>query len=66
MKTGSWQRMAGVFVGIRYPRQAKKVGHDQVDLLVIAVSGVLAGTDDFVEIDEWASIGAWRTACTGP
>lgn len=47
-------RMADVFVGIRDPRQAKKVEHDLVELLVIAVCGVLAGADDFVEIEEWA------------
>lgn len=43
-----------VFVGIRDPRQAKKVEHDLVALLVIAVCGILAGADDFVEIEEWA------------
>lgn len=46
--------MADVFVGIVDPRQAKKVEHDLVELLVIAVCGVLAGADDFVEIEEWA------------
>jgi hypothetical protein len=39
--------LADVFVGLRDPRQAKKVEHDLVELLVIAVCGVLAGADDF-------------------
>ena len=47
--------VADVFVGIRDPRQAKKVEHDLVGLLVIAVCGVLAGADDFVEIEAWAN-----------
>lgn len=54
METEGRLRMADVFVGIRDPRQAKKVEHDLVELLVIAVCGVLAGADDFVEIEEWA------------
>lgn len=54
MKTESRLSVADVFVGIRDPRQAKKVEHDLVELLVIAVCGVLAGADDFVEIEEWA------------
>jgi hypothetical protein len=47
-------RVADVFVGILEPRQARKVKHELVELLVIAVCGVLAGADDFVEIEEWA------------
>lgn len=54
METESQLRMMDVFVGIRDPRQAKKVEHDLLELLVIAVCGVLAGADDFVEIEEWA------------
>lgn len=54
MKTEGRLSVADVFVGIRDPRQAKKVEHDLVELLVIAVCGVLAGADDFVEIEEWA------------
>ena len=45
--------LADVFVGIQGLRQAKKVEHGLVELLVIAVCGVLAGADDFVEIEEW-------------
>lgn len=37
METEGRLRMADVFVGIRDPRQAKKVEHDLVELLVIAV-----------------------------
>jgi len=51
---GKW-RLTDVFVGIRDPRQAKKVDHDLVELLVVAVCGVLAGADDFVEIEAWAT-----------
>jgi len=54
MKTEGLLRVADVCVGIRDPRQAKKVEHDLVELLVIFVCGVLAGADDFVEIEEWA------------
>lgn len=54
METEGKLRMVDVFVGIRDPRQAKKVEHDLVELLVVAVCGVLAGADDFVEIEEWA------------
>lgn len=55
MKTENRLSVAEVFVGIRDPRQAKKVEHDLVELLVIAVCGVLAGADDFVEIEAWAN-----------
>ncbi len=53
METESRLRMAEVFVGIRDPRQATKVEHSLVELLVVAVCGVLAGADDFVQIEEW-------------
>ena len=55
MEAESRQRLVDVFVGIRDPRQAKKVDHDLVELLVVAVCGVLAGADDFVEIEAWAT-----------
>ncbi|WP_006787806.1 transposase family protein, partial [Thiorhodospira sibirica] len=45
--------LADVFVGIHDPRQAKKVEHELVELLVAAVSAVLAGADDFVQIEAW-------------
>ena len=54
METEGRLRVVDVFVGIRDPRQAKKVEHDLMELLVIAVCGVLAGADGFVEIEEWA------------
>ena len=54
METEGRLGVADVFVGIRDPRQARKIEHDLVELLVIAVCGVLAGADDFVEIEEWA------------
>ena len=36
------------------PRQASKVQHDLVELLVVAVNAVLVGADTFVEIELWA------------
>jgi predicted transposase YbfD/YdcC len=54
METEGRLRIADVFIGIGDPRQAKKVEHDLVELLVVAVCAVLAGADDFVEIEEWA------------
>lgn len=55
MNTESRLSVAEVFVGIRDPRQAKKVERNLVELLVIAVCGVLAGADDFVEIEAWVN-----------
>lgn len=47
-------RLVDVWVGVRDPRQAKKVEHDLVELLVVAVCAVLSGADTFVEIEVWA------------
>ncbi|SFB44706.1 ISAs1 family transposase, partial [Azotobacter beijerinckii] len=47
--------LAEVFVSIGDPRQAGKVEHDLVELLVVAVSAVLSGADTFVEIEAWAT-----------
>lgn len=55
METESKVRLAEVFVGLRDPRQAKKVEHDLVEMLVVAVCAVLVGADDFVQIEEWAN-----------
>ena len=54
METESKVRLMDLFVGLRDPRQTKKVDHNLAELLVVAVSAVLAGADDFVEIEEWA------------
>ena len=54
MATGNQLRLADVFVTITDPRQAGKVEHDLVDLLVVAGNGVLVGADTFVEIELWA------------
>lgn len=54
METGNKLRLADVFVSISDPRQAGKVKHDLVELLVVAVNGVLVGADTFVEIELWA------------
>ncbi|MBL8402509.1 MAG: transposase family protein, partial [Candidatus Accumulibacter sp.] len=43
-----------VWVGVRAPRQVKKVEHDLVEMLVVAVCAVLSGADGFVEIEAWA------------
>lgn len=53
METEGRVRLAQVLVGIREPRQARKVEHDLVELLVVAVCAVLSGADDFVEIEAW-------------
>jgi predicted transposase YbfD/YdcC len=54
METGKQRRLADVFVTITDPPQAAKVEHDLVELLVVAVNGVLVGADTFVEIELWA------------
>lgn len=54
MGTGNGLRLADVFVTITDPRQAGKVEHDLVELLVVAVNAVLVGADTFVEIELWA------------
>jgi predicted transposase YbfD/YdcC len=54
METGVRLRLADVFVSIEDPRQAAKVEHDLVELLVVAVNAVLVGADTFVEIELWA------------
>jgi predicted transposase YbfD/YdcC len=55
METGKPLRLADVFVRITDPRQAGKVEHDLVELLVVAVNAVLVGADTFVEIELWAN-----------
>jgi predicted transposase YbfD/YdcC len=55
METEDRLRLAEVFVSLTDPRQAKKVRHDLVEVLVVAVNGVLVGADTFVEIEEWAT-----------
>lgn len=54
METENRVRLADVFVSITDPRQAGKVKHDLVEMLVVAVMGVLVGADTFVEIELWA------------
>jgi predicted transposase YbfD/YdcC len=54
METEGKLRLADVFVSITDPRQAGKVEHDLVELLVVAVNAVLVGADTFVEIELWA------------
>ena len=54
METEGKLRLMDLFVGLRDPRQTKKVDHNLAELLVVAVSAVLAGADDFVQIEEWA------------
>lgn len=55
METEDRLRLTDVFVSIADPRQAKKVHHDLVEVLVVAVCGVLVGADTFVEIEAWAN-----------
>jgi predicted transposase YbfD/YdcC len=54
MQTQGRLKLAEVFESIDDPRQAGKVAHDLVELLVVAVSAVLSGADAFVEIELWA------------
>ena len=54
MTAASKFRLVDVWVGVRDPRQAKKVEHDLIELLVVSVSAVLSGADTFVEIEAWA------------
>jgi len=54
METAGRLRVADVSISIQDPRQAAKVEHDLVELLVVAVNAVLAGADTFVEIELWA------------
>lgn len=55
METEGKLRLADVFVSITDPRQTRKTRHDLVEVLVVAVNGVLAGADTFVEIEAWAT-----------
>jgi predicted transposase YbfD/YdcC len=54
MKAEGKLKLKDVFVSVRDPRQAKKVEHDLVEVLVVAVIAVLCGADTFVEIELWA------------
>ncbi len=53
METENKLQLGDVFVGIADPRQ-RKVDHDLLELLVVAVCSVLVGADTFVEIEHWA------------
>jgi predicted transposase YbfD/YdcC len=53
METGRGFRLCDVFVSIDDPRQAVKVKHDLVELLVVAGAAVLVGADNFVEVQLW-------------
>lgn len=56
-----------VFVDIRDPRQAKKVRHNLVERLIVAICAVISGADTFIEVEAWGNakldwlhcIGAW-------
>lgn len=54
METGSELRLTDVFVSITEPRQAGKVEHDLIELLVVVANAVLVDADTFVEIELWA------------
>lgn len=43
-----------VFASLSDPRQPGKVQHDMVETLIVAVCGILAGADNFIEIELWA------------
>lgn len=46
--------LTDISVSIKDLRQASKVEHDLVELMVAAVAAVLAGADTFVKIEIWA------------
>ena len=46
--------ISDVLVAINDPRQQGKIRHDLVETLVVAICGVLAGADTFIEIELWA------------
>lgn len=48
-------RLSDVFMSINDPRHANKTRHDLVETLMVAVIAVLAGADNFVEIEAWAN-----------
>ena len=49
--------ISDVLVAINDPRQQGKIRHDLVETLVVAICGVLAGADTFIEIDSGLSSG---------
>lgn len=53
MATEGRQGLAQILIGMRDSRQAGKVEHALVEMLVVAVCAVLSGADDFVEIEAW-------------
>ena len=53
MKAENTVRLLDVWVGVRDPRQAKKVEHRLVKLLGVAVCAVLSGADTFVAVEVW-------------
>lgn len=44
-------RLVDVWSGVGGPRQAKKLAHDLVELLVLAVCAALSGADAFAAIE---------------
>ena len=53
METEGRLSIAEVFVGIDDPRQAKKVRHNLVEVLVVSICAVISGADTFVEVEAW-------------
>ena len=58
METESKLRLADVFVTISDPRQAGKVEHDLVELLVVAVNAVLMTMLTFTVVVPAAGVGS--------
>jgi len=55
MEAGKQRRLADVFITITDPRQAAKVEHDLVELLVVAVNAVLVlGAESLFFLDYFA------------
>ena len=47
--------LAEAFAEIPDPRVAGRTKHDLVEMLVVAVCGLVCGVDDFVGIEAWAN-----------
>ena len=52
------------FAALRDPRQATKVLHPLLELLLLLPCGMVAGADDFVELTLWGG-GAPAPFCAG-
>ena len=58
--------MAQNFITITDPRIEKSTDHTLIDIIMIAICGVIAGCDSWVEIEDFAKARqSWLTTCLG-